>query len=95
MEQVGVGKRIVNDYGISKVIQVDDWGGYTTEMIIPKETFIEAYEKWIVKENDTMLDSIKADIIARDKNIKAVRRDGCCFFTAEEVLEIIDKYKGE
>ena len=40
-------------------------------------------------------DKIRAEIIEKDKNIKAVRSDNCCFFTAEEVLEIIDKYKAE
>lgn len=40
-----------------------------------------------------MLDKLRAEIIAKDKNVKAVRSDGCCFFTAEEVLEIIDKYR--
>lgn len=42
-----------------------------------------------------VLDKIRAEIIAKDKNVKAVRSDGCCFFTAEEVFEIIDKYKAE
>lgn len=42
-----------------------------------------------------ILDKIRAEIIERDKNIKSVRSDSCCFFTAEEVLEIIDKYKTE
>lgn len=46
-------------------------------------------------EREPVLDKIRAEIIARDRNVKVVRSDGCCFFTAEEVLEIIDKYKAE
>ena len=42
-----------------------------------------------------VLDKLRAEIIAKDKNVKAVRSDGCCFFTAEELLEIIDKYRAE
>lgn len=41
------------------------------------------------------LDNIKAEIIAIDKNVKAVRSDNCCFFTAEEVLEVIDRVQAE
>ena len=46
-------------------------------------------------QNGTPLDKIRAEIIARDRNVKVVRSDSCCFFTAEEVLEIIDKYQAE
>ena len=42
-----------------------------------------------------VLDNIRAEIIEKDRNVKAVRSDNCCFFTVEEVLEIIDKYKEE
>lgn len=48
MEQVKIGQVIVDSYGISKVIKLDDFGGYTAEQIIPKEVFIEAYNKWII-----------------------------------------------
>lgn len=55
MTQAKIGQMIVDDYGISKVIKIDDWGGYTSELIIPKETFIEAYKKWIVKKDEELL----------------------------------------
>lgn len=42
-----------------------------------------------------VLDKLRAEIISRDRNVKTIRNDGCCFFTAEEVLQIIDKYKTE
>ena len=44
-------------------------------------------------EQEPILDKINAEIIERDRNVKAIRSDGCCFFTAKEVLKIIDKYK--
>ena len=37
----------VTDKGIERVIAVGDYGGYTVELVIPKEVFIEAYKKWI------------------------------------------------
>ena len=42
-----------------------------------------------------VLDKIKAEILLRDENVKDVRTDGHCFFTAEEILEIIDKHMAE
>ena len=42
-----------------------------------------------------VLDKIREEINEKDRNIKAVRSDNCCFFTTEEVLKIIDKYKAE
>lgn len=46
-------------------------------------------------EQEPIIDRIRAEIIEKDRNVKAVRNDGCCFFTADEVLEIIDKYIAE
>lgn len=42
-----------------------------------------------------VLDKIRAEILLRDKNVKDVRTDGRCFFTADEIFEIIDKYRNE
>lgn len=42
-----------------------------------------------------VLDKIKAEILLRDRNVKDVRTDGRCFFTADEIFEIIDKYRNE
>ena len=41
------GEIIVSDYGICKVIDVDDNNICTAETIITKEAFIEAFEKYI------------------------------------------------
>lgn len=45
------------------------------------------------KEINDILDKIKTEILIRDKNVKDVRTDGHCFFTADEIIGIIDKYK--
>lgn len=55
--------------------------------------WIPLYFKEVEKE--LALDKVRAEIIERDKNIKAIRSDGCCFFTTEEVLDILDKYRAE
>ena len=52
MSEVKIGQVIVDRYGISKVVKLDGWGGYTTEQIIPKEVFIEAYNKYIKAESE-------------------------------------------
>ena len=43
-------------------------------------------------DNENVLDKIKEEILLRDKNVKDARTDGHCFFTAEEIFEIIDKH---
>ena len=45
-----VGNLIVKDDGIHTVLQ-DNGNSYVTTMVLPKEIFVEAYEKYI-KEND-------------------------------------------
>lgn len=44
---------------------------------------------------DDVLNKIKAEILLIDKNVKDVRTDGHCFFTADEIFEIIDKHRNE
>ena len=51
MAEVKIGQMIVDDYGISKVIRIDNLG-YMSEVIIPKDVFIEAYKQWIAKESE-------------------------------------------
>ena len=48
MEQVKIGQEIVSDSGIGRVVRIGDFGSYTAEMIISKEAFIEAFEKWVL-----------------------------------------------
>ena len=43
------GVLFVDDYGINKVIEVDENGTVTAERIIPRDTFIEAYNKFIAE----------------------------------------------
>lgn len=45
-----VGQYKVTDVGIEKVVNVEDFGCYTATIVIPKEVFIEAYEKYITGE---------------------------------------------
>lgn len=42
-----LGDFVVGDNGISKIVEVDDYSGYTAELVLPKEVFIEAYNKYI------------------------------------------------
>ena len=44
------GVLFVDDYGINKVIEVDDNGTVMAERIISRDTFIEAYNKFIKGE---------------------------------------------
>jgi len=52
MNEVKMGQVIVDSYGISKVVKLDGFGGYTAEQIIPKEVFIKAYNKYIKAESE-------------------------------------------
>lgn len=78
----------------------------TKKGIVLKEEFDE--DRWFDKDHDDLdfltdkekiivvndvLDKIKAEVIRRDRNVKTVRSDGRCLFTAEEILEIIDNYR--
>ena len=48
-----LGDLIVGDNGISKIVRVDpDYSGYTSELILPKEIFVEAYNKYIKGDTD-------------------------------------------
>ena len=40
----------VTDLGIEKVIKMDPDGTYISKVVIPKDIFIAAYEKYIIKE---------------------------------------------
>ena len=42
-----------------------------------------------------VLEKIRAEILLVDKTVKDVRTDGHCFFTADEIIGIIDKHIGE
>ena len=44
----------IDDDGIREVITVFDNGNTLSRMMMPKEVFIEAYNKWIKKEGETI-----------------------------------------
>lgn len=50
MEKKQVGEMIVTAHGIERVIETGDCGSYTSELIISKEVFREAYRKFIGHE---------------------------------------------
>ena len=60
----------VTDKGIERVIDVGDYGTYTTELILPKEAFIEAYQKYI-KTDDGSLSRDELDFAQPHKKIPA------------------------
>lgn len=43
----------------------------------------------------TALDKLRAELLLTDKTVKDVRTDGHCFFIADEIIGIIDKYRNE
>ena len=47
-----VGEYEVDDYGISRVEQIIDEKMRITKLIMPKEVFIEAYNKFIKGESE-------------------------------------------
>lgn len=44
-----IGSYLVTNRGIEQLINVSDKGCYTTKLLIDKEAFILAYEKYILK----------------------------------------------
>lgn len=46
-----LGEIVVKDHGICKIVDVDDYAGYTMETIMPKEVFVEAYKKYIIDDS--------------------------------------------
>ena len=47
---IKVGDIVVMEDGFGKVLEVSAYGLYTTELIMSKEVFIEAYKKWIEEQ---------------------------------------------
>ena len=45
------GKVVVDDYGISKIMSVDNDGTAVASVLITKEAFVEAYNKYIVSDD--------------------------------------------
>lgn len=60
-----LGDFVVGDNGISRIIEVDGYAGYTAKLVLPKEAFIEAYNKYI---KDEAVDRPKGEwIIVKDE----------------------------
>lgn len=67
-----VGEVIVSDFGICKVIDVDDNNICTAETIITKEAFIEAFEKYIY--NPTVITLKPLSNEETEKLIKTIQK---------------------
>lgn len=44
-----LGDFVVGERGIARITEVDGYAGYTSEVVLTKEAFIEAYIKYIIK----------------------------------------------
>ena len=78
MNNKNVGDYEVTDAGISRIISLDDLGGYTSEVIISKDAFIEAYNKYICEELEKkqLINQINVNIDemeARDRLIQELK----------------------
>lgn len=71
-----VGDYEVNDKGIWRVAEIGDYGNYTIVSIMPKETFIEAYNKYIKLINEQKAD--KKCIYSSDDEVKQPCIEGPC-----------------
>ena len=47
-----LGDFIVGERGIARITNVDNEAGYTTELVLPKAAFIEAFKKYVMKEGE-------------------------------------------
>lgn len=51
------------------------------------------YDRGYAKGQADILDKIKAEIKETADKIRNIRNDNLCFFTEQDVLQIIDKYR--
>lgn len=61
----------------------------TNTVLLTKESFEH------LKEKASVLDKIRDEIKETANKIKNIRSDNLCFFTEQDILEIIDKYRKE
>ena len=50
--ELGIGKMLVTESGIEKVVSVDKDGYSITELFIPRDIFAQAYKKFVEGKND-------------------------------------------
>jgi len=60
----------------------------TNTVLLTKESFEQ------LKEKASVLDKIRDEIKETANKIRNIRSDNLCFFTEQDILEIIDKYIG-
>lgn len=103
-----LGEIVVKDWGICKIVDVDDYAGYTMETIMPKEVFAEAYKKYIIddsakeepKQNkltEEMITAIWGTLIeAENHDTEKFRLGDTIRYTPDEVADILRmKFKGD
>lgn len=102
-----VGDYEVSNRGISRIISVDDMGGYTSTLVMSKEAFIEAYNKYIKtdKEGCRVTNEEAKEIIIKEKDslkanpmVEVEDRLYEAFDVAIKALEqkaVLDKIKAE
>ena len=61
----------------------------TNTVLLTKESFE------YLKEKVNTLDKIRDEIKETANKIRNIRSDNLCFFTEQDILEIIDKYRKE
>ena len=59
----------------------------TNTVLLTKESFEQ------LKEKASTLDKIRDEIKETANKIRNIRSDNLCFFTEQDILEIIDKYR--
>ena len=74
MKEYEIGEIIATNRGIERVIDVGDRGLCTSELIIPKEIFIECYKKWIL-QSDELVINITGDARANNVWSRPLLRD--------------------
>lgn len=89
-----IGEYEVDDYGISKIEKVIDEKHYITRCIMPKEVFIEAYNKYIGDKTKIILNNIRDEVKEASSRIEFGSNGTTIpYINPNSVFHIIDKYK--
>jgi len=76
----------ISDRGIERVINVDNCRSYTTELIISKEIFIKAYQKWILESGADWEVMKTKQLIGEDVARRIISSDR----SKEQMLAVLD-----
>lgn len=88
-----MGEYEVDEYGIYKVEQVLD-DHYISRCVMPKEVFIEAYNKYIGDKTKIILNNIRDEVNKASSRIEFGSNGTTMpYINPNSVFHIIDKYK--